>query len=140
MRKSTQPVITELDAVRIQELGNRLPGGGQGFDSFMRLLSKVHEEADIVPGRQVAPDIVTVNSDVTFVDELTGLEHRVTLVYPAEMSIPGRRISVLSPVGRALLGQAVGSVAGFELPDGSSRQIRVTALHYQPEAAGEYTR
>jgi regulator of nucleoside diphosphate kinase len=140
MNQTVQPIITELDAARIQELGNRLPGGGQGFDAFVRLLSKVHEEAEIVPGRHVAPDIVTVNSTVSFRDEQTGLEHRVTVVYPAEMSISGRRISVLSPVGQALLGQSVGSSASFELPDGSLRRIRVLAVHYQPEAAGEYTR
>ena len=140
MGRTAQPIITELDAARIQELGNRLPSDGQGLDAFARLLSKVHEEADIVPGRHVSPDIVTVNSDVTFRDELTGSEHRVTVVYPADMSISKRRISVLSPVGRALLGQSVGTVAAFELPDGSLRQIRVLALHYQPEAAGEYTR
>lgn len=140
MTTHSQPIITELDAARIQDLGNRLPGQGQGLEPFLQLLSKVHDEAEIVPGRKISPDIVTVNSTVTFRDELTESEHRVTLVYPAEMSISQRRISVLSPVGRGLLGQAVGSVTSFELPDGTMRAIRVLELNYQPEASGEFTR
>jgi regulator of nucleoside diphosphate kinase len=140
MTTKSLPIITELDAARIQDLGNRLPAHGQGLEPFMQLLSKVKHEAEIVPSRRISADIVTVNSTVTFRDVLTESEHRVTLVYPAEMSISQRRISVLSPVGRALLGQSVGSVTSFELPDGTMREIRVLELHYQPEASGEYTR
>lgn len=133
------PVITDLDAVRIQELGNRVHDG-PGLEALNELISKVQNEAEIVPSRRIGPDVVTVNSVVTFRDELLGSEHRVTLVYPAEMSISNRRISVLSPVGRALLGQSVGSVTSLELPDGTMRQIRVLELHYQPEASGEFLR
>jgi regulator of nucleoside diphosphate kinase len=57
-----------------------------------------------------------------------------------DVSIPERRISVLSPVGRALLGQSVGRTNQFELPDGSTRALHILAMHYQPEAAGEFTR
>jgi regulator of nucleoside diphosphate kinase len=134
------PVITELDAARIQDLGSRLPNGGRGYAALDRLIEKVTHEAEIVPGPRVSADVVTVNSRVSFRDELTGSVHRVTVVYPEEMSMADRRISVLSPVGSALLGQAVGSVASFELPDGTLREIRVLELHYQPEASGEYTR
>lgn len=140
MTMATLPVITELDAARILELGNRLPNAGAAFEPFQQLLSKVTEEADIVPGRRISADVVTVNSTVTFRDELTRTEHRVSLVYPADASISERRISVLSPVGRALLGQSVGSVVAFEQPGGSLREIRVLELNYQPEASGEYTR
>jgi len=77
---------------------------------------------------------------VSFRDELTDSVHRVTVVYPQEMSVGQRRISVLSPVGSALLGQRVGQVARVALPDGSTRKLRVLELHYQPEAAGHFTR
>jgi regulator of nucleoside diphosphate kinase len=133
-------VITDLDAVRIQQLGNRLPRGSDGFEALNELLSKVRNEADIVPSRRVRPDVITVNSEVTYRDGLDGSEHRVTLVYPDEASIPDGRISVLSPVGRALLGQCVGCAASLELPDGALREIHVLELHYQPEASGEFTR
>ncbi|HUP29416.1 MAG TPA: nucleoside diphosphate kinase regulator [Usitatibacter sp.] len=140
MTMASLPVITELDAARIRELGNRLPNEGAAFEPFQQLLSKVHQEAEIVPGRRISADVVTLNSTATFRDELTGTEHCVTLVYPADASIAERRISVLSPVGRALLGQSVGSVVSFEQPGGALREIRVLELNYQPEASGEYAR
>jgi regulator of nucleoside diphosphate kinase len=140
MNASRTPVITELDAARIQELGARLPVHGDGHAALNELLEKVTHEAEIVPGRKIAPNVVTLNSVVSFRDELTGAVHKVAVVYPADVSISEGRISVLSPVGRALLGQSVGGIAKVELPDGMLRDIRVTELHYQPEAKGEFTR
>lgn len=133
------PVITDLDAARIRELGARMPGRGSGPDPLAELIEMVTEQAEIVPSRGIAADVITVNSTVSFRDELTGSVHRVTLAYPHEASIAERRISILSPVGRALLGLAVGGVAAFESPDGSARQLRILELHFQPEAAGEFT-
>jgi regulator of nucleoside diphosphate kinase len=134
------PVITELDAARIREMGSRLPDQGSGLAAFGELLDTVNGGAEIVPGRRIAADVVTVNSRVSFRDELTGARHTVTVVYPQDFSIAERRISVLSPVGRALLGQRVGSVARFELPDGTTRGIRILEMHYQPEASGQFDR
>ena len=131
-------LITELDAARIRELGSRLPDRGQGLGALNGLIEMVEEDAHIVPGTEIGPDVVTVNSTVSFRDEATQTVHRVTVVYPSEMSVSGRRISVLSPVGRALLGQRVGRVAHVELPDGSSRELRILELHYQPESAGHF--
>ena len=100
----------------------------------------VTTEADIVPGARIAPDVVTVNSKVTFRDELSGSLHTVTVVYPQEFSISERRISVLSPVGKALLGRRVGDTAALDMPEGGERRITIVELHYQPEASGELTR
>ena len=134
------PVVTELDAARIRELGARLPGRGEGLAALSGLIAMVEQEADIVAPERVDPDVVTVNSTVSFRDELTDSVHRVTVVYPQEMSVGQRRISVLSPVGRALLGQRVGQIARVALPDGTTRDLRVLELHYQPEAAGHFAR
>jgi len=139
MNARNTPIITELDAARIRELAARMPEGGKGLGPLAELLEIVTEHAHIVPGRRIAPDVVTVNSTVTFRDEVTLSVHTVTVVYPQDVSISKRRISVLSPVGRALLGVAVGGKAAVELPDGSTRSIRILELVYQPEAAGEYT-
>jgi regulator of nucleoside diphosphate kinase len=133
-------VITELDAARIRELGSRLPGHGAGLDSLAGLIGMVEQQADIVPGVRVDPDVVTINSTVSFRDEPTQTVHRVTVVYPQDMSVGARRISVLSPVGRALIGNRAGDLASVELPDGSRRAIRLIEVHYQPEAAGHFAR
>jgi regulator of nucleoside diphosphate kinase len=134
------PVITELDAARIRDLASRLPDGPEKPSGLSDLIDMVTVGAQIVPSRRVSPDVVTVNSTVSFRDELTQGVHRVTVVYPQDTSIPDYRISVLSPVGRALLGQPVGATSTVALPDGTFREIRLLGLHYQPEAAGEFTR
>jgi regulator of nucleoside diphosphate kinase len=133
------PVITELDAARIRELGSRLPADVRNLDELDALIDMVTGEAEIVPGSRIAADIVTVNSRVTFLDQLTATVHTVTVVYPQEFSIDQRRISLLSPVGRALLGRRAGELATVSMPDGTERRIRLLELHYQPEAAGDLT-
>ena len=132
----SQRVVTELDAARIRELGAGLPHGGRNLAPLGELIDVVREDADIVPRSRIAADIVTVNSNVSFRDETTGAVHQVTLVYPRDFSVSDGRISLLSPVGRALLGRRVGALASFETPDGELRTIRILELHYQPEASG----
>ena len=129
------PVITDLDAARIRDLGNRLPGG-PGFSGLGPLIDLVDTQAEIVPHEGIDGDIVTVNSVVSFRDELTGSVQRVTVVYPPDADIAERRISVLSPVGSALLGRRVGTRTALSLPDGTKRELRLLKLHYQPEASG----
>ena len=139
-RESVLPVITELDAARIRELPARLPDRGQGIPSLPKLLELVMTEAEIVPSASVASNIVTVNSTVTFRDELTETEHTATIVYPQDAAPSERRISVLSPMGMALIGRRVGAVTECAMPDGTLRDIRILELHYQPEAAGDIGR
>jgi len=133
------PIITELDAARIRELAAR-HGAAAGAAALGELVDMVTSEADIVPGTRIAADVVTVNSKVSFRDELSGTVHTVTLVYPEDFSISDRRISLLSPVGRALLGRRVGQTIPVDMPDGGTRDIRIVELHYQPEASGEFAR
>ena len=90
------------------------------------------------PVRFVPPDVVTVNSTVSFRDVAAQTVHLVTIVYPGDISLSRRRISMASPVGKALLGQRVGRQVGVELPDGSTRELRILELHYQPESAGHF--
>ena len=140
MQLETPIVITELDAARIRDLGTRLPVTGHAAHGLRDLLEQVTNEADIVASPLVAQDVVTMNSTVSFTDALTGSVHRVTVVYPWDVSVGDRRISVLSPVGRALLGRSTGGDSSIDMPDGTTRSIRLGPVHYQPEAAGECTR
>lgn len=133
------PVITELDAERIRTLGRRLPNPEWGMTALDALLD-IADAAEVVPGARVPADVVTVNSIVSFREQGSGTVHRVTLVYPAEFSFADRRISILSPVGRALLGRRVGDRVAMQIPGGSEREIQIVALHYQPEASGHFTR
>lgn len=132
-------VITELDAARIRQLGQRLPDRGRGLTALDALLD-ITDAADIVPGTRIPPDVVTVNSSLSFRDVAGGELYRVTVVYPVDVSVGERRISILSPVGRALLGRRLGDRIALDMPDGTVREIRIEAIHYQPEAAGDLTR
>lgn len=140
MNRSDSIVVTELDARRLRELGSSLAGRGRELSGLRDLVTQVNLEADVIPGAAVPANVVTMNTTLSFAEVPDGPSHRVTVAYPAEASVGERRISVLSPVGRALLGRSVGDVVTVDTPDGASRDIRVLAIHYQPEAAGDFNR
>lgn len=81
-----------------------------------------------------------MNSRVRFRDLLTTEEHIRTLVYPAGLKDSREQISVMAPLGAALLGMHVGNSITWPLPNGEATRIEVMELLYQPEAAGEYHR
>jgi regulator of nucleoside diphosphate kinase len=78
-----------------------------------------------------------MNSVVRFADEESGKESEVTLVFPGSADVEKQRISVLAPIGSALLGLSVGDSIDWPLPDARTRRLRVVAVTYQPEAAGD---
>lgn len=90
------------------------------------------ERALIVPATEIPPDIVTMNSRVTFVDAATGAATTVLLVYPHEADAANGKLSVFAPIGAALLGLAVGQSITWRLPLGRTRTIRVTAVDRGP--------
>lgn len=82
------------------------------------------------------PDVVTMNSEVLCIDETTGAERVLRLVYPTDADASKGHVSVLAPVGAALLGLAAGQTIEWPLPGGKSTRLRVKAVLYQPEASG----
>lgn len=92
--------------------------------------------AEVVPPEKIPADVVTMNSRVVFEDETTGERREVTLVYPWDADIDAGRISILVPVGTALLGLRVGQSIDWQLPSGDKRRYRIIAVPYQPETAG----
>ena len=91
--------------------------------------------AVVVPREEIPRDVVTMNSRVLFEDETTGKRREVALVYPGEADIDAGKISVLVPVGSALLGLRVGQSIDWELPSGEKHRYRVIEVPYQPERA-----
>ena len=92
--------------------------------------------AVVVPRDQIPKDVVTMNSRVIFENETTGKQLDIKLVYPREADIDAGKISVVVPVGTALLGLRVGQSIDWALPSGESHRYRVVGVPYQPEAAG----
>jgi len=94
--------------------------------------------AEIVPAETIAGNVVTMNSRVVFEDQETAARREVWLVYPQESDVERGRISVLAPIGSALLGLAVGETIEWPFPRGQVRRLRVVEVVYQPEQAGDF--
>jgi regulator of nucleoside diphosphate kinase len=104
-----------------------------------RLIADKHlkselDNAEVVDAANVPPAVVTMDSCVRFEDETTGETREVTIVFPEKANLSEGKVSVLAPVGSALLGLTVGQCIQWPFPDGSRRKLRVVELLYQPEA------
>lgn len=125
-------ILSRFDFERLERLLARV-GEGENLD----LLQAELDRAEIVDPQDVPPDVVTMNSKVRMVDEATGEEFALQLVFPAAANAEHGAVSVLAPIGSALLGLRVGASIEWPLPEGRARRIRVVAVTYQPEAAGD---
>ena len=90
------------------------------------MLAEVFGGAEIVEAANLPPGVVPMNAPVQYVEVAKGAVRNITLVPPAEADPGLGRISVLSPVGRALLGRAVGMVSKVELPSGQTIELKIT--------------
>ena len=91
--------------------------------------------ARVVPADKVPPDVVTMNSVVRLRDLDSVVTEEYELVYPEDADIGHHRISVLAPIGTAILGYRAGDVIEWPVPAGR-RRVRVEEVLYQPERAG----
>ena len=130
--------ITRNDYSRLRALIVDLERHARSMQAGAETLEEILDSARVVQPEQVPGSIVTMNSTVEFVDVRTGDRETVTVVYPEEANVSEGRISVLSPVGTALLGLPQGKDAELPLPHGRTRRIRIEAVLYQPEAEGNY--
>jgi regulator of nucleoside diphosphate kinase len=125
-------VLSRFDQERLERLLHKV-GSRPDLDALREEI----ERAEIVEPEAIPRDVVTMNSVVRFVDEDSGRESEVTLVFPGHADLETNRISVLAPVGSALLGLSVGDSIDWPVPNARSRRLRVVAVTYQPEAAGD---
>ena len=130
--------ITDLDHVRIFNLLRRQGTAGQS-PAQAEALAELIDAADQVPPQQIAGDIVTLYSALRVSDADGATARRPTLCYPAAADVAQGMISVLSPLGTALLGLRVGELARWRGIDGKPAELRLLAIEYQPEASGDYT-
>ena len=93
--------------------------------------------AETVDPKSVPSDVVTMNSRVVVKDMETGESSEYTLVFPEQADVARGRLSVVSPIGTAILGYSKGDTITWQTP-GGPRQIQIVDIPYQPEAAGDY--
>lgn len=94
------------------------------------LLDTEIERARAVPRREVPGDVVTMDSELEYLDTASGQRRRVRLVYPPDANAEEGRVSVLAPLGCALLGLSVGQEIDWRMP-GGRRSLRVVAVSQQ---------
>jgi regulator of nucleoside diphosphate kinase len=121
-------IVTDHDLERLQRLVEQ--SGAEQLDLELN-------RATIVEQRRVAPDVVTMNSEVVYEDVTSGARRTVRVVYPKDANASRGWVSVLAPIGSALLGLKVGQQIDWQLPTGL-RHVRVVEITYQPEASGDF--
>lgn len=129
-------VVEAAHADRLADLAEATAGRAPEVAAF--LLGEL-ERARIVA--RLPADVVTIGSWVTYTDRASGESRTVQLVYPDRADIAAGRVSVLTPVGAALLGLSVGQAMGWRTRTGAARDLVVTAVSHEPppaaSAAGE---
>ncbi|MAB23659.1 nucleoside diphosphate kinase regulator [Pseudomonas neustonica] len=133
MNKSPAIVMTRLDVQRLEKVLDNM-------QAPLDLLEALEDEvlrARVVSHKRIASDVVTMNSTVRFIDEASEREFVLTLVYPEQAGRPGT-ISILAPVGIALLGLKVGQSINWQGPQGRPLKLKIMDIVYQPEASGDF--
>ena len=123
-------VIDERAYPRLLALAER--ARAQTPDLAERLIEEI-ERADLRPSSEMPDDVVTLGSEVTFRQD--DRMQTVHIVAPEDADIERRRISVLTPVGAALLGLAVGQKISWEMPDKRGSVLEVVAVRQPHETA-----
>lgn len=103
----------------------------------LRQLEDELNQAEICEQQDIPKDVITMNSKVHLRDLTSNEDLIYTLVYPAHANLELGRISVLAPVGTAMIGYRVGDVIEWPVP-GGVRRLEVKDVLYQPEASGDF--
>ena len=131
--------ITDDDLQRLQNLIEDRLGQPSRENRLLEELEAELLRAELVSPQDIPPDVITMNSTVRLQDLATKKELEYTLVYPAEANIENNRVSILAPVGIAMIGYRVGDTVAWKIPGGTKR-LKVKKILYQPEAVGDFHR
>ena len=129
--------ITSFDKDRLEELIAAAGDFGEHRRSDLEDLYQELQRAMTVEAKKIPADVVTMHSKVLLRDTDSGREMTYSLVFPNQANIDTGAISVLAPIGTAILGYREGDVVEWEVPAGK-RTIKIEKILYQPEAVGDY--
>ena len=130
--------ITKYDLARLRELLQVGISFAERDRESMESLQDELDRAHIVEPTAVPHDVVTMNSRVRLIDLETNEKKEYTLVFPSESNLEQQKISILAPIGTAVLGYRAGDAVTWRVP-GGFRKLRIEEILYQPEAAGHYS-
>ena len=128
-------MITKLDAERLEALIDRLPNNSApGIEKLQDELLR----ATIVDSKDIPPDVVTMNSTVTFRIDNNGKEFSLKLVYPKDVDGNADKISILAPIGSALIGMREGATIAWPVAGGDTHDVIIVSVDDQPERSGNF--
>jgi regulator of nucleoside diphosphate kinase len=129
--------ISDSDNKRLRDLLAEAKYSEYRGSEYLDDLEQELDRAMIVDPKKVPPDLVTMNSQVRLEDLETGEEMVYTLVYPEDADYTHNKISILAPIGTAMLGYRVGDIFEWKVPEGLSK-MKIKEILYQPESSGDY--
>ncbi|SFC22785.1 nucleoside diphosphate kinase regulator [Massilia yuzhufengensis] len=130
-------LVSWLDMDRLDRMLDSLPSAQAGArDALLDELGR----ASLAEPWEMPPNVVTMNSRVCFSFADSPQRVTMTLTYPKDMNGGAEQLSILTPVGTALLGLKVGDAISWERPDGGQFEVQVHGVEYQPEREGVYHR
>jgi regulator of nucleoside diphosphate kinase len=129
--------ITEFDNKRLRDLLGEARYSEYRGSEYLADLEQELDRAMIVDPKKVPPDLVTMNSQVRLEDLETGEDMVYTLVFPEDADHTHNKISILAPIGTAMLGYRVGDIFEWKVPEGLSK-MKIKEILYQPESSGDY--
>jgi len=135
---ATDRCFNAYDIDRIRGFLELATVGGLKRYQYLVGLKREITYSQILAPEQMPADVVTMNSRVRISDLSNGGAVTVTLVFPQEADYEQKKVSLLAPLGAALLGCRAGEEIDYKAPGGSTR-ILIEEIVYQPEAAGEYS-
>jgi regulator of nucleoside diphosphate kinase len=127
-------LITEDDMARLRELVRRGRMVSRRDQDHLEELDRELDRAEVVEAGEVTSDVVTMQSTVRVSDLDNGSSMVYTLVFPVDADIDRKRISILAPIGTALIGYRAGDLLEWATP-GGTRRLRIEEVLFQPEAA-----
>lgn len=128
--------VTTEDAAKLRKLIRDAYHSEYRGSDYLKKLAAEMEKASVVNSDQIPSDVITLNSTARLVDQETSEEMIYTLVFPEAADPSQGKISVLAPIGTAMLGYKTGDTFEWETP-GGKRTLRVQEILYQPEASGD---
>ncbi|MBC8869410.1 MAG: nucleoside diphosphate kinase regulator [Planctomycetes bacterium] len=128
-------IIISEDCRRLEHLLASEFAEAIGPKSYLVDLRSELQRAVIVDSDEVPYDVITMNSTVRLRDLDTGEVETYTLVYPGQADIAANKLSILAPIGTAILGYRVGDVVRWRVPSGE-RRLQIEEVLYQPEREG----
>ena len=136
---SNQPelILSALDVERLEVMLDKV--SDSQFPGKTRLLAEI-DRGDIREPQEMPDNVVTMNSTVRFNVAESGHTFSKTLVYPRDAGSADDNISILAPVGSAILGLTVGDTIDWPMAGNKETHVRIEEILYQPERAGDLHR